>query len=103
MSDTYQAVYDAVSNRIGRPDWDGAITRALDFSIVQQRMHEAVGIIECEQTRPSVLYKPSIKIDGAAWCALYGENIQDGVAGFGASPAEAMRDFDANWQKQIAA
>jgi hypothetical protein len=37
------------------------------------------------------------------WCALYGENIQDGVAGFGKSPSLAMIDFDANWFKELKA
>ena len=46
---------------------------------------------------PSVLFKPKLSIDGNQWCALYGENLQDGVAGFGRSPADAMWDFDKNW------
>jgi hypothetical protein len=46
---------------------------------------------------PSVIFRPSLKIDGNLWCALYGNNLQDGVAGFGESPALAMSDFDRNW------
>ena len=46
---------------------------------------------------PSVLYRPILRIDGNQWCALYGENIQDGVAGFGNSPYLAMSDFDKKW------
>ena len=45
--------------------------------------------------------KPTLKIDGNEWCALYGENIQDGVAGFGKSPALAMIDFDKNWTEKL--
>ena len=33
--------------------------------------------------------------------ALYGENLQDGVAGFGDSPALAMADFDLQWEKKL--
>ena len=33
------------------------------------------------KTSPHFLYKPKIFIDGDQWCCLYGENIQDGVAG----------------------
>jgi hypothetical protein len=40
-------------------------------------------------------------IDGDKWCALYGENLQDGVAGFGDSPALAMADFNKNWSAKI--
>lgn len=46
---------------------------------------------------PHVLMRPRLLIDGGKWCALYGENIQDGVAGFGGSPEEACADFDASW------
>jgi len=48
-------------------------------------------------TSPSVLYRPCLSPDGNQWCALYGKNLQEGVAGFGDSPADAMRDFDKNW------
>lgn len=53
-----------------------------------------------EHRRPCVLFKPSIYIDGDKWCALYGGNIQDGVAGFGDTPDKAMIDFDINWLNQ---
>ncbi len=52
-------------------------------------------------TQPHVLMRPSISIEGNKWCALYGENLQDGVSGFGDSPAEAMSNFDLNWYKTI--
>ena len=53
----------------------------------------------CYQSiRPSSIYKPKIFKDGNQWCALYGYNIQDGVAGFGNSPALAYEDFDRNWE-----
>ena len=35
--------------------------------------------------------------DGVKWCFLYGDNIQDGVAGFGDTPFDAMIDFNAAW------
>jgi len=51
--------------------------------------------------RPSAIFKPRLSIDGNQWCALYGENLQDGVAGFGDSPADAMWDFDKAWTKPL--
>jgi hypothetical protein len=51
--------------------------------------------------RPSVIYKPTLRVDGDKWCALYGDNLQDGVAGFGKSPADAMYDFDQAWHKKL--
>lgn len=47
--------------------------------------------------RPSVLYRPALTADGTKWCALYGEDLASGVAGFGDTPAEAMYDFDKAW------
>lgn len=50
-----------------------------------------------ELRRPFVLLKPSMFLDGNEWCALYGDNIQTGVCGFGSTPNEAARNFDAAW------
>ena len=62
-------------------------------------------IAECDaaeaKTKPSYLYLPKLTIDGNKWCALYGENLQDGVAGFGDSPAEAMGDFNRAWFEKL--
>jgi hypothetical protein len=33
--------------------------------------------------------------DGDQWCGLSGDDLQDGVAGFGGTPAEALRDLAA--------
>jgi len=55
-----------------------------------------------EQTRPSVLYRPAISLDGNCYCALYGEDLMSGCAGFGETMAEAMADFDRNWSAQKA-
>ena len=50
-----------------------------------------------ELLRPFMLLHPKIFPDGDQWCALYGENIHDGVAGFGSTPAEAAQNFDIAW------
>jgi len=57
-------------------------------------------IDEC-MTEPSVLYRPGLSIDGNQWCALYGEDLQNGCAGFGDSPELAMLDFNRNWWKKL--
>lgn len=54
-----------------------------------------------DHSRPSVIWKPVLSIDGNQWCALYGDNIQDGVSGFGDSPELAMYDFDSAWGKKL--
>jgi hypothetical protein len=51
-------------------------------------------------TAPHVLMRPGIARDGNKWSALYGDNLMDGVCGFGDTPAEAMADFDRSWREQ---
>lgn len=35
----------------------------------------------------------NVFIDGNKWCALLGEDLQEGLAGFGDTPSEALRDL----------
>ena len=57
-----------------------------------------VEILETEQQyKRFAMLKPKIHKDGNKWCVLYGENIQDGVAGFGDTPHEAVIDWEINW------
>lgn len=58
---------------------------------------QSMQIAAMEWQRPFYLLKPPVFPDGNAWCALYGEDLQSGVAGFGRTPAEAAADFDKNW------
>lgn len=55
---------------------------------------------EIARQAPHVLMRPALFADGTAWCALYGENLQVGVSGFGDTPAEAMAAFDKAWREQ---
>lgn len=73
---------------------------AISFAADQASI--AVISAAAEHARPSVLFRPTITLDGNQWCALYGNNLQDGVAGFGDSPANAMWAFDAAWCKKLA-
>lgn len=36
--------------------------------------------------------------DGDQWCALAGDNLQSGVAGFGHTPSDAVADFKSNFR-----
>jgi hypothetical protein len=47
--------------------------------------------------RPSARLKPAVFRDGDQWCALYGLDLQSGVAGFGDTEELALIDFDARW------
>lgn len=105
MGDIYDATYSAVRSKISGGNISEAVRDVLrqscDFSRAAQAAHQAAIIIEAEQTRPSVLYKPDLGKDGNMWSALYGSNIQEGVCGWGETPAKAMADFDKNWQEQM--
>lgn len=96
MSDTYQAVYDAVRSRLGNCDIGGVVKDAFCQAAYE---HEIAGR---EAQRPFMLLRPRIFIDGNMWCALYGDNLQDGVAGFGETPEKAAKDFDAHWTTERA-
>lgn len=103
--DSYQAIYDAVRSRISGGNISETVREAVrtSFDISQQVpvVAQQFTIAAYEMQRPSVLFRPRIFIDGTDWCALYGDNLQDGVAGFGATPEAAMTNFDENWRNQI--
>jgi hypothetical protein len=52
---------------------------------------------ERARMRPHVLMRPAVFPDGDMWCALYGEDLVRGVAGFGETPELACQDFDKHW------
>lgn len=62
-------------------------------SMLQCSMQEVIGMYG----EPSAIYRPKVFPDGNAWCALYGDNIQEGVCGFGETPAAAVYDFNQCW------
>ena len=81
-------------------DHDSAITKSTLEQVAYKIQDELINVADFMK-EPSVLYRPRLFIDGDKWCALYGENIQDGVAGFGSSPERAMLDFNNQWSKTI--
>lgn len=101
-----QEIYDAVRSRVNGGDVGQAVSEAMRDAFGMADHHMACVAQEFaaaahEQQRPSTLYRPALSIDGDQWCALYGDNLQDGVAGFGDSPSEAMCDFDRNWNVKL--
>lgn len=104
MSDSYQPIYDAVRSRISNGDIGNAVRdvlfQQLDVSHLKAIATDEVLRIAYEHTRPSVLFRPTVTLDGDMWCALYGDNLQTGVSAFARSPDEAMRNFDAVWNQK---
>jgi hypothetical protein len=108
MTDTYQAVYDGVRASISNGDVGGAVrdaaSQCFDISFLKEHAQQAVYQIANEWSRPSAVYRPTLSADGDMWCALLGEDLQIGVAGFGKTPAEAMAAFDqAFWNEKTPA
>ena len=105
MSDGYQAIYDAVRSRINSASPHQIIAEvvreAFDISWQKQHLQQEIYAVSHEMQRPSVLFRPTLSADGTAWCALLGANLQEGVAGFGKTPAEAMRAFDEAFNSSV--
>ena len=59
-----------------------------------------IQVAAAHYTSPSVVWRPKLIRDGNQWCALHGDDLQSGVAGFGDSPQAAMFDFDKEWCKK---
>jgi hypothetical protein len=106
--DSYQAIYDAVRSRISGGNIGEAVAdvarQSFDISMTVASLGQAFHFAADEHAqtarearRPFVLLKPKLYPDGNAWCALYGENIQEGVAGFGETPEKAAQAFDLAW------
>ena len=57
--------------------------------------------VEAQEFNLMALLKPRISIVGNQWCILHGENLQDGVAGFGDSPILAIYDFNKAWHRKL--
>ena len=71
------------------------------FCHMAEMTRENLRYVAGQYERPCVLFRPKLTIDGDQWCALYGVNIQEGVAGFGKSPKEAMESFDKAWGEEL--
>jgi len=102
--DTYQPIYDAVRSRLSNGDIGQAVEAVMRDANFAHYVERAAIMITEEAVKaadahaaPSAVYRPALSMDGDQWCALYGANLQDGVAGFGDSPSKAMADFDRNW------
>lgn len=72
----------------------------MDYKIlIEQSDHNSA--IEREEYNLFSLLRPKIFIDGNQWCVLYGENLQDGVAGFGCTPYLAVIDWSKKWNIKL--
>lgn len=59
---------------------------------------ESKQTLESTSSQPMIksldnIYQVSIAKDGSSWCALIGQDLQNGVSGFGKTVQEALRDL----------
>lgn len=101
MSDSYQAIYDAIRSRISGGDLSEAARQAFDISFYMGQVQAAFQEAAAEMCRPSVVFKPTITQDGDAWLAILGD-LPTGVVGTGKTPSAAMYDFDMAWHREAA-
>lgn len=55
---------------------------------------DAAACVERAELNLVVTLGAKISIDGNKWCWLFGENLQDGISGFGGSPYLAAIEFN---------
>lgn len=63
-------------------------------SEVVMHVRQAAERIAEEWCRPSLAQKPTLSKDGDMWCVLLGDNLQEGISGFGPDPFYALVAFD---------
>ena len=96
MSEIYKATFDAIIQKIEPTE----MSRAVEEYLINE-VTPYIEELRNQWCSPSVIYRPTLSIDGNKWCALYGENLQDGVCGFGDTPAQAMDEFDQAWNLSL--
>lgn len=93
MSDSYQAIYDAVRSRISGGNVGeivaDACRNAFDISHMKAILQQDFSVAAQEMARPCVLFKPELKFDRDVWEVTLGD-----IYATGATPAEAMSSFD---------
>lgn len=102
--DSYQPIYDAVRSRISNGNIGEVIRevayQCFDISNMRALLQQDFCSAAMEMARPAVIFRPILSRDGDQWCFLLGENLQEGVAGFGNTPCAAALAFDQAFYKE---
>ena len=89
----------ATEQSVLNAQWNAAQMAAMAAEAALQVENKRMETEE-ERQRPFITMRPKMRPDGNQWCALYGDDLQGGVAGFGDTPDAASRDLDKNWLMQ---
>lgn len=66
----------------------------------QEIENDLMRSVENQEFNLVALLRPSVMLDGNQWCVLYGENLMEGIAGFGDTPYLAVLAFNKEWHKK---
>lgn len=58
-------------------------------------------LVEQQEYQKFALLKPKVSRDGNQWCVLYGDNLQEGIAGFGDTIYLAILDWNKSFVTPI--
>jgi hypothetical protein len=83
---------------------DQVIVQQATYSIdaMQRRFEDCAIDVSRALSAPHLIYGAKLSKDGNQWCWLYGDNLQEGIAGFGDTPEQAARAFDTAWSNERA-
>lgn len=80
---------------------DSQLLDRLHNNAIMEHQSAMNAAVQSEEYNLIALLKPRISIDGNQWCVLFGENLQDGVCGFGDTPYKAVLDFNKAWNEPL--
>lgn len=81
--------------------WYNRATEDSNYSAHQHQLQIDILVQKQEYNLVATL-NPKIFIDGNQWCVLYGENLVEGIAGFGDTPYKAVLDFNTSFHSKPA-
>lgn len=83
-------------------------TRFEQIESSQRQHHETIHhsermnvVNEQSEYNKFTMLRPKLFKDGNSWCVLFGENIQEGIAGFGKTPHLAILGWNKNWHNPV--
>jgi hypothetical protein len=81
---------------------DGSHERYIQHQVALENLGFEYDAVEEKRVLTMVsILGAKLSIDGDMHCFLYGENLQEGVSGFGKSPMLAAIDFSKQFKKEL--
>jgi hypothetical protein len=72
-----------------------------EIELFQHRHHQEMDNLDEKRILTLIgVLKPKLSKAGNMWRLLYGRSPQEGVAGFGGTPYEAIINFDRNFREE---